>query len=335
MVRAQGALRAARSAKLFGILEDIARRTNEPVARAQIAYTRALDAFYLGRFGETCALVDEAARIYEAECNAVAFEVSLTFTARARAHFITGDLTELKRCVKQLIESADTRRNLLTFARCGLAVGAWLADDDLDEMERQAAIVAPELASQSTTLYPHALNVYGRTLAALYKREGRSAHALLDAEWETIRGAYLFRLQWLRILFWELRARAALAHAREVGGPARVPLVQEVRRCMGILDKERLEWAAAVASLIGAEIALLEGDQASAALRFEDAARRADGTELFMHAAVARLRAAELTESHVGALDAARARMHALGARTPERFARILAPVSAHDVLAR
>src|SRR5262249_21662988 len=97
--------------------------------------------------------------------------------------------------------------------------------------------------------------------------------------------------RWMRIFFWDLRGRAALAAASQSAAAERREQCAEVERAIRRIAHERLSWAAPMATMLQAGLAMLEGARDPAARLFDEAARAFAAADMTMHAAIARRRA--------------------------------------------
>src|SRR5262249_50092926 len=120
---------------------------------------------------------------------------------------------------------------------------------------------------------------------------GSSAWERVTGQWPALARSYLLRVQQVRIFLLHLRARAALAAAPAAAEPG--PLLQAAARDAGLLGRERIAWAKALAQLVSAGVAMGRHDAGGARHLLEDAAGRLEAAGLRLHAAAARRRLGE------------------------------------------
>src|SRR5262249_39053912 len=126
----------------------------------------------------------------------------------------------------------------------------------------------------------------------IYRGEDNRAWETVAQHWPAIASSGLMRLQFVRILLWELRGRCALAAA--AGGPAPQPLIRAAERVASRLERERTPWSGAQAFLLRAGVAALQGEAAHAVSLLGQAVRGFDALHMALYAAAARRRHGEL-----------------------------------------
>jgi hypothetical protein len=125
-----------------------------------------------------------------------------------------------------------------------------------------------------------------RTWIDLYQDAGSRPWERLQEQWPEVKRSQLQAVQVIRILFGSLRGRAALQAARQAADPR--PLLRCARREARRLERQRADWGIALAQLIRAGAAAIEGDDTAAASLLEEAAAACDRTELAAYAVAAR-----------------------------------------------
>jgi hypothetical protein len=105
-------------------------------------------------------------------------------------------------------------------------------------------------------------------------------------------------------------------------------LIKQAAGCARRLRRERARWAAPLAALLEAGVAITRGDAASAARDLERAEQGFDEANMALHAAVARRRRGEIVGGEPGAalIDAANSWMHARDIVRPDGIVDMLAP---------
>jgi len=182
----------------------------------------------------------------------------------------------------------------------------------------------------------HYYALVARVQADLYERRGDEAVERLAAEWSALRGAFVFRVQLLRLQALHVRARSAVvaAAAHSSGGSAwarlgRDRLIAAAERDAGRIERERRPWATALALLVRGGAAASRGQRrwALALLERAGAALDDNGMRLWSSAAARQrgiLRGGAEGRALVERADAA---MAAELVRDPARLADMLVPV--------
>jgi hypothetical protein len=129
-----------------------------------------------------------------------------------------------------------------------------------------------------------------------------------------------------RAILFDLVARADLGAARLLRGARRRALVASAVRRARAMERLGLRWASAMARLLRAGVAALRGARVEAAQAYASAAKSLEAEGMKLHAAAARIRAAELDPRRRDDAARARARFVEEDVRAPDRFAAMLAP---------
>ena len=137
----------------------------------------------------------------------------------------------------------------------------------------------------------------------------------------------LLRVQTIRVLILEYRARAALTAALSRTS-ARNELLQSVEKGAMQLEHEKLPWARAIATMLRGGLAAARGDESGATRTLEDAENQLGAIDMRLYAAACRLRRGELMRTATGEtlVREASARFTAEGVRKPEKMARLYLP---------
>src|SRR6185437_3170264 len=114
----------------------------------------------------------------------------------------------------------------------------------------------------------------------LYTGDGAAGYARVKAAWSALRWSLLMTVQYIRADAYFMRARCALATGR----------LPEALRCARKLEREKMPWTSALASLVRALAAGAGGDRAQAIAGLEEAVAKAEAVDMKLHAAVARMR---------------------------------------------
>ncbi len=321
-----------RTQSLIARTSALAESTGDPGAAALARSTVGI-ATYLGAtdFARSLSLCDEAARAC-LECPGMSWEAAVVqfYTLYALAYL--GRWGELGVRIDRMLASARPRADLFTVVNCttGVASYAWLARDEPTALRRavESAMHAYDPRTFRLERYYEALSL---TFADLYEGHAAPAVERIERIWQTMRRSFYLRVQVLRIEANEARGRAMLALAgTKPDGQERRALAKRVRRVVRAIRGQGTAWGDALATLLEAGCARIDGSAPKAARLFEDAAARCDAAGMALHACVARhARGVALgtAEGHAMA-GTASAWMRANGIANPDRVVTLLAPTA-------
>jgi hypothetical protein len=315
--------------RLTAIAADLAARSGDPAAHARVALAHGVMAFYEGRWAEAEARLEGAERLLREQCVGVVTERGIVRLALFGARLFRGQIDLLRGSLAEALREAEELGELTMriMYRTGYTVHVRLADGALDDARREAELAAT-LPPPSQRRFHLPQQLFARATLSLYAGEPVIAWRELRASWRELEATLALRQEWLRVLFWDLRGRVALAAAVASEGRARRQLLVEARRAARRLERTRAPWGRALALLLSAQAETLAGDRARAVALTDEAERALAAVDMALHAAVARLRLAALRGAEGAALgDGARAWLASARVRDPERYARLFAPV--------
>jgi hypothetical protein len=196
---------------------------------------------------------------------------------------------------------------------------------DPDEARRQAEEAIRSWPADGLHL-PHVYDLLARTQISLYEGEGRAAHLRLGESWAGLQTSLALRIQVLRVLLMDLRARAAIAAARS--SPDREPLLRLARDTARALEAEGMAWVDPIAARARAGIAAVERDFGGAVVALDKAIRGFTAVEMKLCAATAQRRYGEIIGGDQGDRIAREADrwMRAQGVIDPARMVGALVP---------
>jgi eukaryotic-like serine/threonine-protein kinase len=304
----------------------LAESVGHPHALALSTLAQGINATMQGEWKKALTLSEQALAILRDQCAGLTWELTIAQNLVIWALMYLGELGEVSRQVPTLLANARSRGNLyLATELCTRANYVWLVKDDPDEGERETV---ESIARWSHRGFhrQHYSAMLARVQTALYRGDGGAAWQLLAEQEAGLRGSYLRRVQVIRIEWFYLRARSALAMAHDHQRSPRLLSVARVtaRRIVN----ERMSWSDPLALLVRAGIASLEGRSPLALKCLHDAADRFDRADMKLYAAVARHRIGALQDDAAGREFQRQARewFAAQRIRNPAAFARMLAP---------
>ena len=216
-----------------------------------------------------------------------------------------------------------------THARLGMEFNAYLIMDQPEQAEADIRGALDKWPIKEGFTLQHAYAQRALAQVALYRGDPEAGLALAEEGFSKLNRSGLRTVVLVLSLNREQRARARLAMAGQSQGRGRARLIKQAVKDATVLDKLGYAWTSSAALLIRAQAALLDGNAASAASLFGQAASMYRAAHMAAHAAVADLRRAELEAPDT--TGDAREKMAALGAKNPDALARMVAPVGAAE----
>jgi hypothetical protein len=158
----------------------------------------------------------------------------------------------------------------------------------------------------------------------LYAGEGQAAWRLVTDGWPALTRTFVLRIQLVSILARSLRARAALAAARDAGSPH--ALLQAAESDAAAIAAQKMAWAEPLARLLAAGVAARRGDVERCQAELGGAAAAFERADMSLHAAAARRRRGEIVGGAEGRglVEGADAWMAGQGIRAPARMTAML-----------
>ncbi len=235
---------AARARWLMEGAERWARELDDEYVRGLLSGARILFAFHHGRYREALAHAERTARIYEPMTGCTRERVSADIY-RVAALVMLGDMEAARGPWQQLIDDGLARRDrfALTNARSGLMNLLWLAEGDPARARREAESAIAIWGSAAFHVQ-HFFDLVAQARIDLY--EGRPDRALERVERlrGPLRRSRLTRMQFVRVVFWDLEARARL-----MAGGAHAALERDVGWLVERIRAEAMAWALPLADL--------------------------------------------------------------------------------------
>jgi hypothetical protein len=317
-----------RTARLVEAAEEVAGRVDQPFARGWATLAAGMAAYFEGRHRAARELCDRAEAVFQG-CVGVWWEVGSARLFSLWSLYYLGELGELSRRLPLFLKQAEEhgdRYNATNF-RTSACSWFWLAADQ-PERAVEEADGAMRRWSRESYHSQHFWHMVATTNAHLYRGDAQAARTRVDHDWGPLSRALLLRVQIARIEGYDLRGRTALALAAVSGGIPRAELLASAQRNASRLRREGTPVALALAHLLGAGAAAVEGHVDSARRALERALPALQTADLALHAASARRRLGELLGGDEGARLCAEADawMAGQGIRNPARVAATLAP---------
>jgi hypothetical protein len=259
---------------LFAQARRLCEETRSPEALGLIATMEAMCASLVGRWREALRLSSEADRFLSEHCSGVAWERATSLQMWDAAVFYLGEWRRLvdyaQRFPKQVEDAklrGDVHAGVASFS--GRALEFLMADQPVgaEQFIRETIAVLPGNRFLMPRVWMLNLEVY----SALYRGDGERAWTQVSSLWPALRASQFLRIDYLSIVAFDLRARAAVAAAAAHDRPRH--LLAEALRCAERLSRKRSRWASAFATLTRAGVVSVQGDQTAAV----DLLERAEG----------------------------------------------------------
>jgi hypothetical protein len=240
-----------------------------------------------------------------------------------------GDFAELRARHARQLYDADQRGDLFTSVqiRASHPVVLLLAADDAEGARRQTGKASAQWP-RTKFLTQHWQIMRTEAEIEVYAGEGAKAYARLVQDERALKRSMLLNVQFIRCLTAFVRARAAVASIAAGDAAQRAARIAEASRLAQALEKEKMPWAAPLATIVAALTKNAAGAKAEALALLERAAVEADAAQMTLYAAAARhQRGLGLGGLEGGALrNAAEETMRAQDIKAPARFASMYVP---------
>lgn len=316
-----------RVAALLERADSLAHESGSNHAIGLVSLMGGLAAFLQGRWRDAIELCDRSEAIFRDECTGVVWELTTAQGFSLWSLFYAGEVAELGIRVPKLMQEARERGNLYALNNFGsfAAPLVYMAADEPDRGRRELENVTASW-SQEGYHVQHLTSAFGRGQIDLYVPDGRLACKHIEDDWPGLRRSMLLRIQQIRIVWFHNHGRAALAAA--VSSKAHRQFVVTARQMAGRLEREKVEWGRALATLLRAGIAAHAGKQTEAIQLLETAAAELDKVDMCLFAASARRQLGRLLGGDSGAalIRAADDWMTNQNIKNPARMAAAYAP---------
>jgi hypothetical protein len=326
---AQGGRSWARAQQVLEDASVLAKEIGDPHAIGLAELSKGMASGLQGHWRSSYDLLERARQTFWNDCTGVAWETTTAEHMGLRALSHLGELGRVQDRIQDYLDHAKSRGDLYasTLMSTGSATLVQLALDD-PSSARAEVEDALRYWSQNGFHLQHYNALLAETSIDLYLGEGAHALRRLRNKRPALRRSLLLNVQQVRIEVQFLEARALLMSIPTTHASDIVAVYDAVEKCMRRIDAEQMAWAYPLSSLIGAGLALLRGDRASAIQHYEGARFGFAKSEMRLHAMVAQRKKGELIGGDEGAslVEAADEWMASQRIRRPQVFADMLAP---------
>ena len=205
-----------RSASLLQWADRLMQDSHDPYDRAWIKLARTSSAWFGGNWRSCVDLARDTVAELRSECTGVNWDVAMSLSFGLSAQVFLGQFRQLNETIPELLDDAERRgdRYVTTVFRSGYLVFLPLADDRPEDAFRAAEATIEDVPSDRFTAF-HFHHFNAATNALLYEGKAWSAWSLIEQRWPLIKQAGFLHLACIGSLLRELRARGALAAARD------------------------------------------------------------------------------------------------------------------------
>jgi len=325
-----GERRSTESARLFRQAEVLARSTKDPATISFVTLMASTMAFYQARWSDAVEHCQNAEVILRRDCRGAAWELTTSHLLRLASLAYLGQIRALEIEVPALVEEAKRRGDKL--AAAGLVSGVpnmvWLALDDVNEAQRQAERAMADWP-RTDFQTQHYFDLLARTHIDLYRDDAELAWQRLRRAWPQLIWSLNLQVEHFRITLFYLRARAAIALARQRRNfIEKTWLLRKARADAEQLRRQHGRWPVALALLVDGGIAAVDNRFGEAVKALLDAAIALDRLQMPLHAAAARLKVGALRRNDAGSAmrNEASAALIERGVKDPARWSTMVVP---------
>jgi eukaryotic-like serine/threonine-protein kinase len=321
-----------RTGLLLQHAESLANRADTPYAHAFYKLTAGIAAYLNGQWRTGAELTTAAEQLFIDQCTGVTWETDSARFFSIWCSYFLGDLPLLAKRYPVLLNDAQERGDLYaaTMMRSWVAHYAELAADNPTAARNQVRAALQDW-SQAGFHIQHMWELWSMTDIALYEQRGTIAWERVTQTWPALNSSLLLRVQFTHITMLDVRARAAIAAARETTDrQERDLLLRAATRSARTIERQHTAWGNAMALMIRGCIHLTRKQFDRALQTFAEAQQALGPLDMPLHATVAQWRRGELLGGNEGTelISSAREWMHERGISNPDRMMWMLAPAS-------
>jgi hypothetical protein len=322
----EGRYTRPRTERYLQTARALAEQINRPYAHAMVALARGIAAALEGDWRNGQRLCDEAEHILRDSCTGALWELGTAHRFALWPLMFMGDIVEINRRLPRLLQEARERDDLYEETNLCLAVRTFvrLAADEPQRARTELADLMAKWSQQGFHVQ-HMNRLSDDMQIDLYQGDAATAWRRLMDNWPALEQSHLLRVQQIRIVMMDLRARCTLTLA---GGKDSVSRLRAAERDVSLLRREKLPWSDALAHLLEAGIANRRGNGDRSRQILAAAADSLSACDMHLHAAVARRRLGPLLSGEQGQELVRQAEdwMNGQGIRNLDRMTALLAP---------
>jgi serine/threonine protein kinase/tetratricopeptide (TPR) repeat protein/energy-coupling factor transporter ATP-binding protein EcfA2 len=285
---ADGGKNQKRTAEILGMTQSMARRLDHPYAIGWAQASEAAAGTLEGRWKVGYRASEEAEATFRDRCTGVTWELATMRWFSLWSLSYLGGLAELSRRIPARLHEARERGDLYAVIchATGLANLVWLAEDD-PETARARSREALARWSRKTFHVEHWWAMLADRQSDLYAGDVEVAYQRVNEQWRQLDDSLLLMVQLTRLEATHLRARAALALARQKPSQ-RKALCRVAEQDAARILKEKMPWSDPLAALLQAGAAATQGDRGQCEVLLREAVVGLERGDMPLYAAAAR-----------------------------------------------
>jgi eukaryotic-like serine/threonine-protein kinase len=255
---ASGGDETKRTRELFAAARALCDATQAPEAIGFIFTMEAFCACLTGNWRRALDVASQAEKFLSEECSGVQWERATSIQLRATAVFHLGAWAKVSDDAKRLpgaIEEAKARGDVYGMVAAIPGGTVRLLAADQPALAQQFITDTIAAMPQTRFLVPNVWAFNLQVYIALYAGDPEHAWSLVESEWPALAASYFLRVEYVAIIALDVRARAAIAAARN-GNQRR--LLSDALRCARKLARKHSGWAHPISLLIRAGVASVQ-----------------------------------------------------------------------------
>jgi len=260
---ASGRRDARKIQELLATAQRLSAGTTHPEALGLIAVMDALCTLLMGEWRSAWELSERAESVLLEQCTGVAWEQAANTLTAVAAALHLGEWSRLASYARNLpTVLRDARAKGDIHSMCNALGGAhivFLGSDQPEAVEEFVRDAMSAFRHSCFTLPQFNLAMEAPVDIALYRRDADLAWRLVDSMWSQLVASLLLRVQYVAILAFHLRARAAIAMAASSPSHAKGYL-REAAQCARKIERQHVSWGDVLASVTRAGIASFHPD---------------------------------------------------------------------------
>ncbi|APR84669.1 Serine/threonine-protein kinase PknA [Minicystis rosea] len=285
---ADGGKAQKRTAEVLGMTQGMAKRLDHPYAKGWALAAEAAAGTLEGRWKTGYRASEDAETTFRDRCTGVTWEISTMRWFSLWSLSYLGGIAELSRRIPARLHEARERGDLYAVIchATGLANLVWLAEDD-PETARERSREALARWSRKTFHVEHWWAMLADRQTDLYAGDAEAAYRMVNEQWRELDDSLLLMVQLTRLEATQLRARAALALARQKPSD-RKALSRAAAQDADRIARERMTWSDPLSSLLLAGAAAIQGDVDHAEALLRESVAGLERADMPLYAAAAK-----------------------------------------------
>jgi len=303
---------------------SLAARTGDDFAQYMATAQSGIARQFAGRWAEALEDCERAESLGPEFRTRSSEDVYARLIATLYCWYYTGDIPRIAERLPELLKNVQERGDLVsdTGLRARFLPVLLLAQDNPEQARHEVRDAISRWTRQAF-YFQHYFSLVGETEGDLYVGAVEPAWERLTGAWRALGAGHIFLVQFLLLEALHLRARVALALA--ASGHESPRLVRQALADARRMEREQAPWSDALALLVRAGVASLQGHRSSAVELLAQAESALEAAQMSLYLAVAQCRRGELTGDRK-LVEAANQFMHNHQIRNPARMAGMLAP---------